>query len=108
MRKEPTPAPQAKRSVVVTRESAVLVKTEPESETVLIDLKDLAGLGQGFDPSLTDLELQVRLLFCYHGYCKPGFVLQANNRLNPHLTWSCEVDCILLYFFKEVNFSEVY
>lgn len=58
VKKEPTPAPQAKRSVVVTRESAVLVKTEPESETVLIDLKDLAGLGQGFDPSLTDLELQ--------------------------------------------------
>lgn len=48
------------KSIVVTQESAVLVKTEPNGEAKLVDLKDLASLGQGFnfDSGLTELALQ--------------------------------------------------
>ena len=47
--------------VKVTQESAVLVKTEPETEMMLVDLKDVANLGHGLnlDAGLTDLALQV-------------------------------------------------
>ena len=43
-------------------EAGVMVKTEADTEPMLVDLKDLAALGQGFnlDPaSLTELGLQV-------------------------------------------------
>ena len=46
----------------IKREAGVMVKTEVDTEPMLVDLKDLAALGQGFnlDPaSLTELGLQV-------------------------------------------------
>ena len=46
----------------IKREVGVMVKTEPDTEPMLVDLKDLAALGPEFklDPaSLTELGLQV-------------------------------------------------
>lgn len=48
----------------IRREAGVMVKTEPDTEPMLVDLKDLAALGQGFnlDPAgLTELGLQTGL-----------------------------------------------
>lgn len=54
--------PQIKKPKEVKHEAAVLVKTEPDTGPVLIDLKDLTSLGPGLNldaAGLNDLALQV-------------------------------------------------
>lgn len=69
LKKEPT-MPLAKKPGEVIRqprlefrrEAGVMVKTEPDTEPMLVDLKDLAALGLNLDPaSFTDLGLQSSL-----------------------------------------------